>query len=180
MSLENLLGVGSRVKHPAYGEGVIIGLDVAAYEVVFMTYGKKHVLKDQDNWEVIEKIPAENDISFTEAEKSLVRILKTYNGIESKVDLGDKWDNGTMILKPQDEGLKSKEIPIDTFFHKIVMVRDRLRVMEQRINSSKLSDEEKVNLQQYISRIYGSLTSFNVLFKYKADHFKGEGKKAAE
>ena len=79
---------------------------------------------------------------------------------------------------PEDDGLQRKEIPIETFFHKIVMVRDRLRVMEQRINSSKLTDEEKVNLQQYISRIYGSLTSFNVLFKYKEDHFKGEGKKA--
>ncbi len=172
----NLLGVGSRVKHPAYGDGVIIGLDVAAYQVVFMTYGKKLVGKEYGDWEVIENIPAENDISFTEAEKSLLRILKTYNATNETVALGDKWDDGILILKPGDEQLKSKEMPIDTFFHKIVMVRDRLRVMEQRINSSKLSDEEKVNLQQYITRIYGSLTSFNVLFKYKEDHFKGEKK----
>ncbi len=178
MSEEQLLGVGSRVKHPAYGEGVIIGLDVAAYKVVFMTYGQKHVLKEQANWEVIENIPAEHNVSFTEAEKSLIRILTTYNGIQHQIDLGDKWNNGTLVLKPEDDGLQRKEIPIETFFHKIVMVRDRLRVMEQRINSSKLTDEEKVNLQQYISRIYGSLTSFNVLFKYKEDHFKGEGKKA--
>ncbi|MBT8233417.1 MAG: hypothetical protein HKO66_00840, partial [Saprospiraceae bacterium] len=75
-----------------------------------------------------------------------------------------------------DDGLKSKDMPIDTFFHKIVMIRDRIRVMEQRINSSGLTDEEKVNLQQYITRIYGSLTSFNILFKYKDDHFKGEKK----
>ncbi len=176
MSENQLLGVGSRVKHPAYGEGVVIGLDVAAYTIVFMTYGKKLVGKEADGLEIIECIPAENDISFTEAEKSLIRILKTYNGIEKNVELGDKWTNGTLILKPEDSDLKSKEMPIDTFFHKIVMVRDRLRVMEQRINSSKLPDESKVNLQQYISRIYGSLTSFNVLFKYKKDHFKGEGK----
>lgn len=176
MSHEQLLGVGSRVKHPAYGDGVVIGLDVAAYKVCFLTYGIKNVGKEYDAWEVIEQIQAENDISFNEAEKSLIRILKTYNGLESKVELGDKWDGGTMELKPADDSLKSKEIPIDTFFHKIVMVRDRLRVMEQRINSSKLTDEEKVNLQQYITRIYGSLTSFNVLFKYKDDHFKGEGK----
>ncbi len=178
MNEEKLLGVGSRLRHPAYGEGVVIGLDLAAYTIVFMTYGKKLVGKETEGLEIIECIPAENDISFTEAEKSLIRILKTYNGLESKVELGDKWNDGVMILKPGDEGLKSKEIPIDTFFHKIVMVRDRIRVMEQRINSSKLTDEEKVNLQQYISRIYGSLTSFNILFKYKEDHFKGEGKKS--
>ncbi len=171
----SLLGVGSRVKHPAYGEGVVIGLDVVAYSIVFMTYGKKLVGKDYDSWdEIIEHIPAENNLSFTEAEKSLKRILMTYNGLQNTVELGDKWDNGTMVLKPADSSLKSKEIPIDTFFHKIVMVRDRIRVMEQRINSSKLSDESKVNLQQYITRIYGSLTSFNVLFKYKEDSFKGE------
>ena len=176
MSESNLLGVGSRVKHPAYGEGVVIGLDVAAYKVVFMTYGIKLVGKEYDSWEIIEKIEAENNISFNEAEKSLLRILKTYNGIQESVELGDKWDNGTLVLKPGDDALKSKEMPIDTFFHKIVMIRDRIRVMEQRINSSKLTDEEKVNLQQYITRIYGSLTSFNVLFKYKDDHFKGEKK----
>ena len=176
MSDVNTLGVGSRVNHPAYGDGVIIGLDVAAYKVVFMTYGAKMVGKEYDTWEIIEAVPAENDISFKEAEKSLIRILKTYNGIDNPVDLGDKWEGGTMILKPSDDGLKSKEMPIDTFFHKIVMVRDRLRVMEQRINSSKLTDEEKVNLQQYITRIYGSLTSFNVLFKYKEDNFVGEKK----
>ena len=177
MSEENsLLGPGSRVKHPAYGDGVVIGLDVAAYKVCFMTYGIKLVGKEYDSWEIIEQIPAEADISFSEAEKSLIRILKTYNGLESKVELGDKWNGGTMDLKPADPDLKPKEIPIETFFHKIVMVRDRLRVMEQRINSSNLTDEEKVNLQQYVTRIYGSLTSFNVLFKYKDDHFKGEGR----
>lgn len=176
---EEKLGVGSRVKHPAYGDGVIISLNLAAYTCVFMTYGKKLVPNDYEEWEIIEHIPAEHEISFTDAEKSLVRILSTYNGIQNTVDLGDKWDGGTLILKPQDPSLKPKEMPIDSFFHKIVMVRDRLRVMEQRINSSKMTDEEKVNLQQYITRIYGSLTSFNVLFRRKEDSFKGEGKSAS-
>ena len=90
--------------------------------------------------------------------------------------MGDKWDGGTLVLKPGEEGLKSKEVPIDVFFNKIVMVRDRLRVLEQRINSSQLTNEEKVNLQQYITRSYGSLTTFNVLFKYKDDHFRGSGR----
>lgn len=84
-----------------------------------------------------------------------------------------------MELRPGEEGLKSKEIPIETFFHKIVMLRDRLRVLEQNINShSKLSDEDKVNLQQYITRCYGSLTTFNALFERKEDFFIGDKKGA--
>lgn len=170
-----ILGIGSRVKHPAYGDGVVIEIDVAAYKVCFIQYGLKHVGKEYKSWEIIEAIDASNTISYTEAEKSLVKILENFSDVSRVVPLGDKWDGGIMILKPQDESLKPKEIPIDTFFHKIVMVRDRIRVMEQRINASKkLSDEDKVNLQQYITRIYGSLTTFNVLFKYKEDNFVGE------
>lgn len=171
---EQILGIGSRVDHPAYGSGAIIRVHKAAYEVCFMKFGIKQVGKNYDQWEVIEAIPVEEVVSFSAAEKSLIRILSAYSDLSKPIDLGDKWTDGVMILKPGEEGMKSKEIPIDTFFHKIVMVRDRLRVMEQRINSSKLSDEEKVNLQQYITRIYGSLTTFNVLFKYKEDHFVGE------
>ena len=169
-----LLGVGSRIKHPAYGDGVVIGIDVAAYKVCFMTYGIKHVGKDYSSWTIIEKIEAEDKITYTEAEKSLVKILKSWSDITEVVELGDKWDDVMMILQPKDPNVKGKEIPIDTFFHKIVMVRDRLRVMEQRINASQISDEEKVNLQQYITRIYGSLTTFNVLFKFKEHYFTGE------
>lgn len=178
MSIETntqILGVGSRVTHPAMGEGVIIRLHKAAYEVCFHTYGIKHVAKDYTAWEIIEIIEPENNVSFTEAEKSLIKVLNYYSDLRKPIELGDKWTGGTLVLKPAEGDLKSKELPIETFFHKIVMVRDRLRVMEQRINSSKkMSDEEKVNLQQYITRIYGSLTTFNVLFKYKSDHFVGE------
>ena len=94
--------------------------------------------------------------------------------ISEIVPLGDRWKGGNMLLQPEDKSLKPKEMPIEAFFHKIVMVRDRLRVMEQRINASKLEEEEKINLQHYITRIYGSLTSFNVLFKNKEDQFVGE------
>ncbi len=176
MSETGALGIGSRVRHPAYGDGVIIRLHKAAYEVCFMLYGIKHVGLEYQQWDIIEAIPAQEQVSFSEAEKSLMKILRHFSDITEEVPLGDRWEDGTIILKPADENLKSKEIPIVTFFHKIVMVRDRLRVMEQRINSSKLSDEEKVNLQQYITRIYGSLTTFNVLFKYKEDQFTGDKK----
>lgn len=170
----DVLGIGSRVNHPAYGDGVVIRIHKAAYEVCFMKFGIKQVGKTYDQWEIIDAIAAEEVVTFNEAEKALIKILNAYSDISQVIDLGDRWADGQMILKPGDEGLKSKEIPIETFFHKIVMVRDRLRVMEQRINSSKLTDEEKVNLQQYITRIYGSLTTFNVLFKFKEDHFVGE------
>lgn len=172
--MSNILGVGSRVKHPAYGDGVVIGAEVVAYRVCFITYGIKLVGKEYSAWEIIEKVDADDKVSFSEAEKSLIKILKTWSDISEVVPLGDKWKNGLMILKPEDPALKPKEIPVDAFFHKIVMVRDRLRVMEQRINASTLTDEDKVNLQQYITRIYGSLTTFNILFKNKEDQFVGE------
>jgi hypothetical protein len=172
------LGIGSRVKHPAFGDGVVIRLHKAAYDVCFMLYGIKQVGRDYSKWEIVEAIPAQEGVSFSEAEKSLMKILRHFSDITEEVPLGDRWEGGVMILKPGEENLREKEIPIETFFHKIVMIRDRVRVMEQRINASKnLSDEEKVNLQQYITRIYGSLTTFNVLFKYKEHQFSGERSK---
>ncbi len=171
------LGVGSRVKHPAYGNGVVIAVTNTAYKVCFIQYGIKPLGIDYDSWEVVEEVSSEPELTYSNLEKSLMRILTDWSDISQVVDLGDKWIGGTMILRPYDDSLKDKEIPIETFFHKIVMVRDRLRVMEQRINSSQLSDEEKVNLQQYITRIYGSLTTFNILFRNKEDSFRGESTK---
>jgi hypothetical protein len=171
-----LLGIGSRVKHASYGVGVVIKLHTIAYEICFVQFGIKQFGKEYKDWEIIEALPVEESVSFSEAEKSLIKILKAWSDISEVVPLGDKWKNGTMILRPGESGLKDKEVPIETFFHKIVMVRDRVRVMEQKVNSSKLSDEEKVDLQQYITRIYGSLTTFNILFKNKEDSFVGEGR----
>ena len=104
-------------------------------------------------------------------------VREVLNQFQSPVALAGKWDGGTILLKPGDSSLQSKEIDIEGFFHKVVMLRDRLRVLEQKINvNPKLSDAEKVEMQQYITRCYGSLTSFNVLFKDEDDKFKGTGR----
>src|SRR5690606_41099065 len=97
-------------------------------------------------------------VSLSEIESSLVRILKKWSDITEIVPIAEKYRGGKMILQPVDKTLASKEIPIDTFFDKIVMLRDRLRVMEQKIHAHKtLTEDEKIELQQYITRSYGSL-----------------------
>ncbi len=93
------------------------------------------------------------------------------------VSIGERWSGGEIVIKPGKEGTQSKTIALDVFFKKIVMVRDKLRVLEQKVNTSKsLKDAEKVQMQQYITACYGSLTTFNVLFKDKKDHFTGQKK----
>lgn len=177
--MEKDLNVGTRIDHPKYGEGIISKNAPLTYKVIFVRGGEIEFTKLNAEFDIIEENDsAEEDrrpkLNIKEFEKVLTYILEKYNGIENKVELGDKWIGGNMILQPANPELKPKEIPIETFFHKIVMMRDRLRVLEQNINSNtRLSDEDKVNLQQYITRIYGSMTSFNVLFDNKEDYFVG-------
>ncbi|HVX27999.1 MAG TPA: hypothetical protein VHB70_16740 [Parafilimonas sp.] len=169
-----VLGIGSRINHPSFGKGVVIRLHKNKYDVCFIEQGVQPVSRNFEV-EVIERIEPEYNVSFSEAEDALIKILRTWSDITEIVPLGEKWKNGVMVLKPGDTALKEKEVPIEVFFHKIVMLRDRLRVMEQRINAHKmLTDEDKIDLQQYITRIYGSLTTFNVLFKHQTDQFIGE------
>ena len=170
------LGIGSRVRHSQYGDGVVVNVKSNTYLVTFITEGRKEISREHNLLEIIEAIePPDDMISNADMERTLVSILRRWTEIPEHVSLGSKWTGGKMILKPGDMRMQSKEIPIDAFFHKIVMLRDRLRVMEQRINAhDKLTDEDKVNMQQYITRIYGSLTTFNVLFKFPHDQFVGD------
>ena len=110
-----LLGIGSRVKHPAYGDGAVIRLHVAAYEVCFMQFGVKMVPKDYNNWQVVEALPAEEAVTFTEAEKGLTRILRAWSGFNPELTpLGDRWNKGKLVMHSNDAGLQPKEVPIET------------------------------------------------------------------
>jgi hypothetical protein len=173
---ELTLGIGTRLQHTQFGPGVIVGLRYATYLISFIHHGVKEIEKTDPKLEEIipENVSAEIETS-SEVETSILKILRQWGGITEVVKLGDRWLGGKMLLQPADKSLKPKELPIEDFFHKIVMLRDRLRVMEQQINAhKKLSDEDKVNLQQYITRIYGTLTTFNVLFRDKEQWFVGE------
>jgi hypothetical protein len=176
--MAQILGIGSRINHPEYGKGVVTNVTSKMYWVTFIDNGLETIEVDSD-FEIIDAAEDEVDtISFYEMERSLRGILKKWSDVSEIVPIADKYKGGTLVLQPKDTNLSNKEIPIDTFFHKIVMLRDRLRVMEQKINSSTvLDDQDKIDLQQYITRCYGSLTTFNVLFKNNSQQFKGESSK---
>lgn len=172
--MTTLLGIGSRVSHTEFGDGVVINLKASGYTITFLEQGVK-VVKFDTPLTVIEAIEPDGDlVSLVDVEQVLSRVLQRWVDQTEVIPLGDKWKGGKLIMKPGRADLAAKEMPIDAFFHKIVMVRDRLRVLEQRVNASGLDDEEKVNIQQYITRIYGSLTSFNLLFKHQHQQFIGE------
>jgi hypothetical protein len=178
---EQELTVGARVMHDRYGLGYVCALSLVNCDIIFerggkISFSKRTLLDDLELLEAPEN-PQHNKpvLTLDEVEEALTSILERHNGLNEIVQMGERWEKGSLILTPGN-GAQAKEIPIETFFHKIVMVRDRLRVLEQNINShKKLSDEEKVDLQQYITRIYGSLTSFNLLFRNKEDYFTGTG-----
>lgn len=170
------LTVGTRVEHPRYGEGIVSKDNITAYEIFFERGGKMEITKRNTDLKVLNlnQTGTKSGLSIRDFEKVMTYVLDQYGALSEIVPLGEKWQGGTLLMQPANPALQPKEIPIETFFHKIVMLRDRLRVLEQNINSSNsLSDEEKVNLQQYITRVYGSLTTFNVLFSEKDHYFVG-------
>jgi len=170
------LGIGTRLQHTQHGPGVIVGIRYATYLISFINSGIKEIDKNDIHLEeIIPENVTEEIETHSEVERSLLKILRLWGGFSENVPLGERWQGGKLVLQPADKSLKPKELPVEDFFHKIVMLRDRLRVMEQQINAhKKLSDEDKVNLQQYITRIYGTLTTFNVLFRNKEQWFVGE------
>jgi hypothetical protein len=159
---------GDLVRHERFGIGRVEGSAKGECDVYFPRLGKET------------QVPAAELEALSDAESAAYEMVKLaaheLRGAEMPViELGTRWQGGELVLKPADPAQAPKSVPIETLFHKIVMVRDRLRVMEQQINAHKvLTDAEKVELQQYITRIYGSLTTFNILFRDKKDHFVGQ------
>jgi hypothetical protein len=179
MNIETL-HIGMKIRHPQYGVGVVKSLTEQTAEIAF---------EDED---VPRKIapassdlqPAEATAKVSELEMPLANLIRDTAhavvealGLEQKDSvvegLATRWQSGVLVMQPADSSLQPKEVPLETFFHKIVMIRNNLRVLEQKVNASeKLSDADKFDLQQYITRCYGSLTTFNILFKSKDDQFR--------
>jgi hypothetical protein len=173
------LHIGMPVRHPQHGLGTVKSIGEHSAEIQFID-GTKSIAPAQSDLQ-----PAEATVTVTGLSVPLAQFVEQITaavidelGIE-KADqfaelLAARWHNGKLMLHPADTSLQPKEVPLEVFFHKIVMLRNNLRVLEQKVNGhEKLTDADKVEMQQYITRSYGSLTTFNLLFKNKADQFGG-------
>lgn len=170
-----------QVRHPRYGLGTVKALTEHTADITF-----DDAPRTVDP-AVSELTAAEPSASLTEMQMPLSTLIRETAqamvealGLEKSDELveglGSRWQQGRLLLQPADASLQPKEVPLETFFHKIVMIRNNLRVLEQKVNAHEnLNDAEKVEMQQYITRCYGSLTTFNILFKRKEDQFGGGG-----
>lgn len=177
MNIETL-HIGMKVRHPQYGVGVVKSLTGQTAEIAFDDMRRTIAPASSDLQ------PAEPTATLSELQMPLTNLIRDTAhavvealGLEQQdplvEGLASRWQKGTLVMQPADSSLQLKEVPLETFFHKIVMIRNNLRVLEQKVNASdKLSEADKFELQQYITRCYGSLTTFNILFKNKEDQFR--------
>jgi len=177
MKIESLR-IGLRVRHPQYGTGSVKTIAESVADIQFDDGTKRTVAPEPSGLE-----PAEPQVAVTGLSQPLGQFIsQTLEVAIEKLglqrpdalveQLGVRWHGGRAVLHPADPALATKEVPLEVFFHKVVMIRNNLRVLEQKINANeKLTDGEKVEMQQYITKSYGSLTTFNVLFKEKEDQF---------
>ena len=170
---------GMKVRHPMHGFGTVKSISEHTVDIRFDDLTRT-VAPDASGLE-----PAEPTVTVSALDRPLsafisetVAAMVDQLGLERPSGIVEqmaaRWKSGSLVLRPTDPTVSSKELPVETFFHKIVMMRNNLRVLEQKINGHPtLADSEKVELQQYITRCYGSMTSFNVLFRNEADKFRG-------
>jgi hypothetical protein len=170
--------IGMKVRHPELGTGTVKSISEHVADIRFDS-GLRSLAPEQSDLKPDEALAEVSGLAMplgalvSEIVSAMVRELGLERDDSAIEQLAARWAKGMMILRPSDPALQSKEVPLEAFFHKIVMMRNNLRVLEQKINShAQLSDAEKVELQQYISRCYGSMTTFNLFFKRDSDQFK--------
>lgn len=180
MKLESL-HVGMRVRHPQYGLGTVKTISETTAEVQFND-GKRAVAPEASGLEPGEPQTAITglDLPLSQLIQQTVAAALDRLGLETPdavaEQLGTRWHRGKMVLHPAEPTLQTKEVPLEVLFHKIVGIRNQLRVLEQKINAHPtLTDADKVEMQQYVTRCYGSLTTFNLLFRNKEEQFSTKG-----
>ena len=176
MKIESL-HIGMTVRHPQYGTGTVKSITESAADILF-TDGKRTVSPESAGLEPVEAVATVSGLSvplkqfIRDAVGETVEKLGIERADSASGKLGQRWHKGRLVMHPADPTLQTKEVELEVFFHKIVMVRNNLRVLEQKINAhEKLSEAEKIEMQQYITKSYGSLTTFNILFREKEDQF---------
>jgi hypothetical protein len=173
------LRIGMRVSHPRYGVGVVKALTQHTADIAFDDAPRSldpasSDLAQAEPTAIVRELDVPLSSFVREIAQSMFEALGLEKNDELVEGLASRWQKGTLVMQSADSSLQPKEVPLETFFHKIVMIRNNLRVLEQKVNAhDKLSDADKFDLHQYITRCYGSLTTFNVLFKNKEDQFKG-------
>ena len=164
-----MLRIGAWIEHPHYGVGRIANHNDTKYIVTFPGVGLREVQSHEAGIREVASPPQEDPIK-----RAMREVLDEY-GFGGAAELAGRWEGAEIVVRPVKGDLKEHSLAVDALFHKVVMVRDRLRVLEQKVNAHKtLTDTEKVDMQQYITRCYGSLTSFNFLFKRDEDKFSGQ------
>ncbi len=174
----NDLHIGMKVRHPAYGVGEVVALTELTADIRFDDGAKRTVSPEGSAVSPAEAVATVEGLTIPlkdvirQTVRAVVDSLELERPASVLDGLAQRWKGGTLSMIPADTSLQAKDLPLETFFHKIVMMRNQLRVLEQKINANDvLTDAEKVELQAYITRCYGSMTTFNLLFKEKEDGF---------